>query len=37
MTWKCALLRLPSHYADKRADLHAEVDALLTDWQAAGA
>jgi hypothetical protein len=29
--------RLPAHYVDRRAELHAEIDALIDDWLAAPA
>ena len=28
------LRRMPSHWTDRRATLHAELDALLDRWQA---
>ena len=31
------LSRMPSHWTDKRAALHAKIDAMLVDWEAAGA
>ena len=30
------LHRMPSHWTDKRARLHAKLDDLLGDWLAAG-
>ena len=29
------LHRMPGHWTDRRAVLHAKLDALLTDWQMA--
>lgn len=29
------LRRLPTHYTDKRAELHGEIDLLLSEWQRA--
>lgn len=29
------LHRMPEHWTDRRAGIHAKIDALLTDWQAA--
>lgn len=31
------LRRMPSHWTDKRAALHSELDDLLVEWEAAGA
>lgn len=31
------LHRMPSHWTDRRAALHAKLDALLEDWQQAKA
>lgn len=30
-----SLHRMPAHWTDRRAALHAKIDALLDDWQAA--
>jgi hypothetical protein len=30
-----ALRRCPSHWTDRRASLHAKLDALLVDWERA--
>ena len=27
--------RLPAHFVDRRAQIHATIDSLLYDWQAA--
>lgn len=29
------LHRMPAHWTDKRAGLHAKLDLLLTDWESA--
>lgn len=29
------LQRMPAHWADRRAALHAKLDAMLTDWEQA--
>lgn len=30
------LHRMPAHWTDRRASLHAKLDAMLADWEAAG-
>lgn len=32
-----SLHRMPHHWTDRRAKLHAKLDALLEDWERAGA
>lgn len=32
-----SLHRMPSHWVDKRAALHAKLDDMLTDWERAPA
>lgn len=29
------LHRMPAHWVDRRAGLHARLDAMLTDWESA--
>lgn len=29
------LRRMPTHWVDRRASIHAKIDALLTAWEAA--
>lgn len=31
------LRRMPAHWTDRRAAIHAKIDAMLDDWEAAGA
>lgn len=31
------LHRMPAHWTDRRAGLHAKLDAMLTDWEQAPA
>ncbi|WP_067428320.1 hypothetical protein [Nocardioides jensenii] len=31
---RATLARMPSHWTDRRAGLHAKIDALLVEWQA---
>ena len=32
---RATLARMPAHWTDRRASIHAKIDQLLTDWEAA--